>query len=141
MRNKEEIEFSINAFWLLYKALIDIGSLRWIVDISSLLLKESLSYSFVDNDQGNVRRLILFQFKFVLFSNNLIKLLELKFNYLFSHWITDTVSVDENLVGHGIIIVFSVNSECTGEVLLEYRAWDNFLALLVLRAWLGIVLA
>jgi hypothetical protein len=72
MRNKEEIEFTINALRLLYKALIDISSLRRIVDISSLLLKESLSNSFVDNDQGNVRRLILFQFKLVLLSYDLV---------------------------------------------------------------------
>lgn len=54
MRNQKEIKFAINYFWLFNKTLINICSLRWVLNIIALLLKEPLSNSFVDNDQSNV---------------------------------------------------------------------------------------
>jgi len=63
MGNQEEIELSIDYFRLLYKALIDIRSLRWVVDellpILHSLLEESLADSLVNNDKGNLGRGIL----------------------------------------------------------------------------------
>ena len=63
MGNQEEIELSIDYFRLLYKALIDIRSLRWVVDellpILHSLLEESLPDSLVNNDKGNLGRGIL----------------------------------------------------------------------------------
>lgn len=63
MGNQEEIELSIYYFRLLYKALIDIRSLRWVVDellpILHSLLEESLADSLVNNYKGNLGRGIL----------------------------------------------------------------------------------
>lgn len=63
MGNQEEIELSIDYFRLLYKALIDIRSLGWVVDellpILHSLLEESLADSLVNNDKGNLGRGIL----------------------------------------------------------------------------------
>ena len=54
MGNQEEVELSIDYFGLLYKALIDICSLGWIIDellpVLHRLLEESLANSLVYDD-------------------------------------------------------------------------------------------
>jgi len=116
MWHQEEVKCSIDNFRLLDETIVNIGTLRRIGDhgiaMSALLtthLKESLSYSFVDNDQSDLRHLkfggtIFFFFflitsKRVLLSNNLIELLKLMLDNLLSHWISYTISVDKYMVG------------------------------------------
>ena len=61
MGHEEEIEFAVDDFWLLNEPSINISTLRWVENLSlwmawaSSLLKESLSNSLVDNNEGNVR--------------------------------------------------------------------------------------
>ena len=62
-------------------------------------------------------------------------------DYLSSHGIADTVSVNEDVVGQRALVVVSECLEGILEVLLQDTAADDFLALLPLRTSLGVVLA
>ena len=60
MGNKEEVELAVYDLTLLNEALIDVGALGWVVDegLSGTglgLLEESLTDTFVYNDQGDLR--------------------------------------------------------------------------------------
>jgi len=142
--------------------LITLGSLS--------LLEESLSDALVHNDQGNLRRLdgsrlglflllLLLLRGFsgasgvfgvgsvflgledaVLFGDDLVELVEFLVDDHLSHGITDTITVDEDVLGHGSIEV-AVTLEGTLEVVGEDAGGNNFLSLLRLRSGLGIVFA
>jgi hypothetical protein len=100
MRNEEEIEFAVNNFRLFNESLIQIGSLGWVENLMADLFEESLSDSLVDNNQSDLRkRLLLASGLSILVSHDLLELLEFKLNDLLSHGITNTISVDENVVG------------------------------------------
>jgi len=63
VRNQEEVEFAIDYFWLLYKAIIDVGTLWWVVNeilTASMLrlLEESLADSLINDDQSDLRSLL-----------------------------------------------------------------------------------
>ena len=60
---------------------------------------------------------------------------------LSSHGISDSVSVDENVIWQISVIVVSEGLECTLEVFLENTRTDDLLSLLALRACLSVVLA
>ena len=62
-------------------------------------------------------------------------------NDLHSHWVSDSISVDEDMVGKVAVVVVSESLESTFKVLLEYSWADDFLAFLPLRTGLGIVFA
>jgi len=53
VRHQEEIKDSIDNLWLLDKSIVDVGSLRRILDTGCLVqLEESLPYSLVDDDES-----------------------------------------------------------------------------------------
>ena len=63
MRNQEEVEFAIDNFWLLYKAIVDVSTLWWVVNeilTASMLrlLEESLADSLINDDQSDLRSLL-----------------------------------------------------------------------------------
>ena len=65
VRNQEEVEFAIDYFWLLYKAIIDVGTLWWVINeilTASMLrlLEESLADSLINDDQSDLRSLLGF---------------------------------------------------------------------------------
>lgn len=75
MRNEEEVELSINDLGLLNEAMVNIGTLRWVQDLSLVvtatlsLLEESLSDTFVHDDESNVgKRSLAFSLGVVLVS-------------------------------------------------------------------------
>lgn len=141
VRNKEEVEGSINDFWLLDESLVDVGTLRWIGDTSiSTHLEESLSNSLVDNDQSVLwKDWLLSLIEAVLLLNDLVELLKLMADDLSSHWITNTISVDENVVWEVALIVVSEGLEGTLEVLLKNTRTDDLLTLLTLWTSLCVV--
>lgn len=60
-------------------------------------------------------------------------------DYLSSHGIADTVSVDENVIWKGTVVVISKRLESGFKVVLEHARADDFLALLALGTCLCIV--
>jgi len=86
-------------------------------------------------------RWILGWVKAIFLLNNLVELLKLVTDDLGSHWIADTVSIDENVIWEGTFVVVSECLEGTLKVLLEHTWADNLLALLALGTRLGVVLA
>lgn len=58
-----------------------------------------------------------------------------------SHGISNTISIDENVLWEGTVVVVSECLESTLEVLLEHARADDLLALLALGTRLGVVLA
>jgi hypothetical protein len=58
MRHKEEIKLAINNFRLFDKALIDVGSLRWVINESLAvlmsLLEKSLTDTLVHDDERDL---------------------------------------------------------------------------------------
>ncbi len=91
MRHEEEIESALNDFGLLYKAMVDIGSLRWVKDLRlmrawlSSLLKESLSNALVDDDECDMGKSLALCFGVILVCKNFLKLLELVLDDLLAH--------------------------------------------------------
>ena len=68
VRNKEEVKLPVNDFGLFNKAIVDVGTLRWVVDevltvVLLSLLEESLTDPLVHDDQGD-----LWSFLFLLFT-------------------------------------------------------------------------
>ena len=60
MRNEEEIKSAVYYFTLLNETLVNVSSLRWVIDkglasTALSLLEESLTYSLVNDNQGNLR--------------------------------------------------------------------------------------
>lgn len=116
--HQEEVELSINHLRLLNKALINIGSLWWVVNESVTivvgLLEEALAYTLVDDNQGHLWcwQLLLASFEVaVLLINDTVQLLKLEVYNLLSHAVTDTVTVDENVVWHFALVELSVALE------------------------------
>ena len=61
MRHEEEVEATLNNFGLLNEAVINVGTLRRVEDVSgvrawvfSSLLEESLSHTLIDDDECDV---------------------------------------------------------------------------------------
>lgn len=154
MGNKEEIKLAVNDFRLLNEALVNVGTLGWVVNKLSLsmlcLLEESLANALVYNNQsnlgwlsGSLGRVCLFS-RFVeqsvFLSNDFVELLKLVVNDLLTHGVTDTITVDEDVLWHLAIELF-VAVKGALEVIREHGRRNNFLPFLWLGACLGIVLA
>ena len=65
VRNQEEVEFAIDYFWLLNKAIVDVSTLWWVVNevlTASMLrlLEESLADSLINDDQSDLGSLLGF---------------------------------------------------------------------------------
>lgn len=122
VRHQEEIELAIDDFGLLDEALVHIGTLRGVEDSTSLvawgLLEESLSDSLVNNGESDLRQFVALSLRVVLVSKNLLKLIELKLDDLLAHGITNTISVDEDVVWQESVEVL-VGLKSTAEVLLK----------------------
>lgn len=104
------------------------------------LLKESLANSLIHNNKSNLRSFfIIYSLETILISNDLLELLKLVVNDLFSHRVSNSVSVDENVIWHIASVIFSVSLECTCEVVLENIRRNNLLTFLSLRTCLGVV--
>ena len=73
--------------------------------------------------------------------NNLVELSQFLINDLFSHGVTDSVSINKDVFWHGSIVEVSVALEGSLEVVREDSGRNNFLSLHRLRASLSIVLA
>ena len=102
-------------------------------------MEESLSDTLVDNYQRVLWK-ILFLCVTVLFTDNLVELLEFVTDDLGSHGISNTVSVDENVIWEGAVVVVLKSSKGFLEVLFEHARADDLLALLALGTGLGVVL-
>lgn len=108
-------------------------------------MEEPLPDSLVNYDQcvfGEFRLLNLLAVdERVFLMHYLIQLFKLMRDNLLSHGVADAVSVDENVVGQGSVVVLSECLEGTLEILLKHTGTDNLLALLALRTGLSVVLA
>ncbi len=88
MWNQEEIKCTIHNFRLLYEAIINIGTLRWVRNACVCShLEESLSHPLINDDESVLGQDWFFGvvIETVLLSNDLVKLLELMANDLRSH--------------------------------------------------------
>eukprot|EP00351_Strombidinopsis_sp_SopsisLIS2011_P003794 CAMPEP_0116873660 /NCGR_PEP_ID=MMETSP0463-20121206/4889_1 /TAXON_ID=181622 /ORGANISM="Strombidinopsis sp, Strain SopsisLIS2011" /LENGTH=178 /DNA_ID=CAMNT_0004516061 /DNA_START=508 /DNA_END=1041 /DNA_ORIENTATION=+ len=78
--------------------------------------------------------------KTILFGDDFVKLLQFSIYDLLTHRIANTISVDEDVLWQGTVVVFSVAFEGTHEVVGQDLGANDFLTLLWLRTSLGIVL-
>jgi hypothetical protein len=141
MGDQEEVEFSINNFSLFNEPGINISSLRRIDNVSSSDLEESLSDSLVDENESDLRGFGHSWWEIVLLSNDLLELLKLQVDDHLSHGITNSISVDENVVRHSSFVEVSVALEGLREIILEDVSFNEFLTFFGLRGWAGIILA
>lgn len=75
VRHKEKVEFTINYFGLLNKTLINVSAWRRVQDLRASFFEESLSDSFIHDDEGDLRSsLIIISLKAIFISDNLFKL-------------------------------------------------------------------
>jgi hypothetical protein len=56
VRHQEEVKAAVNNLTLFHKALVDVGTLRWVIDeclsiVALSLLEEALTDPLVDNDE------------------------------------------------------------------------------------------
>ena len=75
MRNKEEVETSLNDFRLLNESVIHIGTLRRVQDVSDVrtwvirrLFEESLSHTLIDDDECGMRERVSLLFRVIFVS-------------------------------------------------------------------------
>jgi hypothetical protein len=108
---------------LLHEALVDVGALGWVVDeglpIRLGLLEETLANALVYDDQRDLRWIVLtlLTLKETIFLlNDLVELFKLEVNYLLTHRVANTVTVDKNVVGHLALVELSVALEGSHEV-------------------------
>lgn len=118
MRYEEEVKATVDNLGLLNEALVHVGALWGIVNecvaIGLGLLEEALAYTFVDDDEGDLGlgKLVLAAVEVsVLIADDPVQLVKLKVYNLLSHTVTNTVTVDENVVWHLSAIEFSVALE------------------------------
>lgn len=136
--------------------MIDIGSLGWVVDellaIVHCLLEESLADSLVYNDQGNLWRGILGLARLiscltrvckhaVLVLADFVQLLKLKVDNLLAHGVTNTIAIDEDMVGHLTTVKFSVALERPLEIVRQNCRRNDLLTFLRLWTSLSVVFA
>lgn len=169
MRNQEEVELAVLDLRLFHKARVNVGALRRILDefaavLRLSLLEESLTDSLVHNDQGDLGRLDLWKFYFfsfllvltsrllflcrqfglleeaVLFSYNLVKLVQLFVNDHLSHGVANAITVDEDVFRHRAVEI-TIALECALEVVRQHARRYDLLALLWLWRRLSVVLA
>ena len=98
---QEEVKCAIYDFGLLHESVVNVSSLWRIANcgISTSYLEESLSYSLVNNDESMLWVLLFFVcLKTIFLLYNLLKLLKLMFDYLLSHGITNTITINENVI-------------------------------------------
>lgn len=106
--------------------MIDVGSLRRVVDegltVREGLLEEALANTLVHNNQGDLGWIILTLLALeeaVLLLDDLVQLLKLEVDHLLTHGITNTVTVDENVVWHLARIEITVALERPHEVVRQ----------------------
>lgn len=126
---------------MLDEALINVSTLWRVADcFIHAYLEESLSNTLVDNDQSFIWK-FAFVSILVFHRDNLVELLKLVTDDLSSHGISNTISVNEDVIWEGTIVVVFKCFESLLEVLLEHARADDLLALLALGTRLGVVLA
>jgi hypothetical protein len=108
---------------LLNEALIDVGALGWVINeglaVGMGLLEETLANALVYDDQRDLRWVVLALLTFIeaiFLLNDLVKLIKLKVDNLLTHRVTNTVTVDENVVGHLALVELSVALKGSHEV-------------------------
>lgn len=141
--NQEKVEGAVNNFSLLDETVIHISSLWRVCDGGvATHLEESLPNSLVYNDEGVFGEYwVLLPVDAVLLLYDLVELLKLVVDYLCSHRVSNSVSVDENVVRKLTMVVLSEGLEGTLEVSLENDGADDLLPLLFLWACLCIIFA
>lgn len=149
--HEEEVKLTINDFGLLDEAIIDVGTLWRVVDVVLAvvllsLLEEPLANTLVHNNQSDLRRTLLLFFGDVVLADsvlkchNLVELGEFLVNDLLAHAVTDTITVDENVLWH-LTVEVPVALEGTLEVVREDGGRDDLLSLDWLWGSLCVVLA
>jgi hypothetical protein len=84
----------------------------------ALLLEDTLSNSLVHNDESDLWYLLASVF-IILFREDLFELVQFLGDNHLSHGITNTVSVDEDVVWHGSFIVVSIGCKSALIVLFQ----------------------
>ena len=90
VRNQEEIELAVNNFRLFNETLVDVGTLRWVLNVVVVChVEESLSHSLVNNDQSVLWKNGFLDFfsvyKGVFLGDNLVQLFKFMSDNLLSH--------------------------------------------------------
>lgn len=74
VRDEEKVEFAIDYLRLFNEALIYISTRRWVQYLRSSFLEESLSYSFVNDDQSHFWSFLGSVLKTILISADFLEL-------------------------------------------------------------------
>jgi len=105
--------------------MVNVGSLRWIENVwlvrsaVAVLLEESLSHTFIDDDECDLRKSFSFRLGVVFISKDLLQLVELELNDLLAHRITNTITIDEDVVWESAGVVVSVSLESRSKIILK----------------------
>ena len=106
-----------------------------------LSIEETLSDSFVNDYHGNDWRLdSVARSNTIFVCNDNFKLFKLKIYNLLSHGVSDSISVNEDVVRHALVILL-VSFERAVEIFLQNARANNLLTFLRLGTSLGIILA
>ena len=126
--HEEEIELAFDDFGLLNETSVHIGALWRVVDevsaiVALRLLEESLTYALVNDDQSDLWWLLgrVIFISTILDADDAVKLSKLLVNDLLAHGVTDTVTVDKDMPGHGAVVELTIGGERSGEVVRQDR--------------------
>lgn len=127
MWHKEEIESALNDLRLLNKAMVNVSSLRRIENVRLMgawlslgLLEESLSHTLVDDNKSDLwKRIDAFSLGIILVSHDLLELIKLELDDLLAHGVTNTITVDEDVIWKLALIVVAICLKSASVVLLQ----------------------
>ena len=127
MWHKEEIESALNDLRLLNKAMVNVSSLRRIENVRLMgtwlnlcLLEESLSHTLIDNNKSDLwKRIDALSLGIILVSHDLFEWIKLELDDLLSHGVTNTITVNEDVIWKLTLIVVAVCLKSASVVLFQ----------------------
>lgn len=119
MGHQEEVEAALNDLGLLDEALINVGSLRRVQNLVVCLLKESLSHALIDDDECDMGERATLRLGVIFVGQDFLELIKFEADDLLAHRVTDTITIDEDVVGQRAAVVVAISRQSTAEVILK----------------------
>ena len=99
---------------MLNETVVNIGSLGWVENVCLVLglklFEESLSNTLIDDDECDIGKWFSLEFRVIFVGEDFLELIELELYDLLAHGITDSVTIDEDLLWESTLVVILISS-------------------------------
>ena len=94
--------------------MVNIGTLGWVENVclvrALILLEESLSHTLIDDDECDIGKWFSLEFRVIFVGEDFLELIELVLDDLLAHGITDSVTIDEDLLWESTLVEILISS-------------------------------